>query len=395
MDKKKLYTQLTQQILPFWQGEMDLIHGGFYGRRNFNLQTDATANKSCLMNARYLWSFSHCYRILQDTPVKKSFLTSLKAAATNAYEFLRQACWDQENQGIFWEVTATGALFASHKSTYANSFALYGLSEFYLAFQDPSALAMATTLFDLLEKKTYNPVTNGYQEDFARDWSPIFPQSIGPSNLPELAFTTNTHLHLLEAYTNFYLTMPTAPVKAALQRLLTIFTDNIATPTGCFQFFNASWQPLTQEISFSHDIETSWLLQRTLTVTGITDAQVRALIENLGKQVAANGLDDNGIIRDHSNDLKAPTRKTWWALAEAIIGFYNLYQLTGDETYHELATCHFNMVQRNFIDPRPNSEWYAYLNNDGRPDFTEDIANAWKGPYHTCRMYTEMLTRLP
>ncbi|WP_267912943.1 hypothetical protein [Enterococcus gallinarum] len=34
MDKKKLYTQLTQKIILFWQGKMDLIHDGFYGRRD-------------------------------------------------------------------------------------------------------------------------------------------------------------------------------------------------------------------------------------------------------------------------------------------------------------------------------------------------------------------------
>lgn len=89
MDKKKLYTQLTQKIIPFWQGKMDLIHDGFYGRRDFHLQKNPTTNKSCLMNARYLWSFSHCYRILQDKSLTESFLASLKTAANPAYEFFR------------------------------------------------------------------------------------------------------------------------------------------------------------------------------------------------------------------------------------------------------------------------------------------------------------------
>ena len=79
------------------------------------------------MNARYLWSFSHCCRILQDKSLTESFLASLKTAANV-------------------------------------------LSEYYLDFHDLSALKMATTLFSFLEKKSYDPLTNGYQEDFSHNW---------------------------------------------------------------------------------------------------------------------------------------------------------------------------------------------------------------------------------
>ena len=53
----------------------------------------------------------------------------------------------RKTQGIFWELTATEILSDPNKTTYANSFALYVLSEYYLDFHDLSALKMATTLF--------------------------------------------------------------------------------------------------------------------------------------------------------------------------------------------------------------------------------------------------------
>lgn len=201
-------------------------------------------------------------------------------------------------------------------------------------------------------------------------------------------------MHFLEAYINFYMTTPTFDVKTTLQRLLIVFTDKIATPANCLQFFNADWCPLSQEISFSHDIETIWVLQRTLTVTGIKDVQVSQFIENLSTQVATKGFDNNKIICDHSNTLQTSTRKTWWTLAEAIIGFYNLYQLTNSKVYYELATHHFEMVEWNFVDTRSNSEWYAYLINDGHQILQKISPTLGKASYHTCRMYTETIARL-
>jgi len=167
------------------------------------------------------------------------------------------------------------------------------------------------------------------------------------------------------------MTTPTFDVKTTLQRLLIVFTDKIASPASCLQFFNADWCPLSQEISFSHDIETIWVLQRTLTVTGIKDVQVSQFIENLGTQVATKGFDNNKII-----------------------GFYNLYQLTNSKVYYELATHHFEMVERNFVDTRSNSEWYAYLINDGHQILQKISPTLGKAPYHTCRMYTETIARL-
>lgn len=76
----------------------------------------------------------------------------------------------RKTQGIFWELTATEILSDPNKTTYANSFALYVLNEYYLDFHDLSALKMATTLFSFLEKKSYDPLTNGYQEDFSHNW---------------------------------------------------------------------------------------------------------------------------------------------------------------------------------------------------------------------------------
>ena len=41
---------------------------------------------------------------------------------------------------------------------YAQAFAIYGLAEFYRATGEPQSLRLAQTLFDLIERHSFDPV---------------------------------------------------------------------------------------------------------------------------------------------------------------------------------------------------------------------------------------------
>src|ERR1022692_3452528 len=72
----------------------------------------------------------------------------------------------------------------------------------------------------------------------------------------------NTHLHVLEAYTNLLRVWPDPGLRASLKRLLEVTMDRIVdNSTGHFKmFFENDWTSLTDHVSFGHDIEGSWLI---------------------------------------------------------------------------------------------------------------------------------------
>jgi mannobiose 2-epimerase len=79
--------------------------------------------------------------------------------------------------------------------------------------------------------------------------------------------------------------------------------------------------------------------------------------------------------------------------AEAVIGFYNAYQVSADAQFRERSAGAWRFIQQHLLD-RERGEWYWGV----RPDYSlmpgEDKAGLWKCPYHNGRACLEMLRRL-
>lgn len=80
----------------------------------------------------------------------------------------------------------------------------------------------------------------------------------------------NTHLHILEPYTNLYRVWKDEHLEQQLRNLINLFTDKILNKdTFHLQlFFNDDWQSKYPIVSYGHDIEASWLLHEAALVTG-------------------------------------------------------------------------------------------------------------------------------
>jgi len=88
----------------------------------------------------------------------------------------------------------------------------------------------------------------------------------------------------------------------------------------------------------------------------------------------------------------------WWAQAEAVVGFCNAYQLSGQDRFLEAALRCWDYIEKHFVDRR-NGEWFAQLNRDGTlfrnaQNLERFKAGPWKCPYHNARACLEIMDRI-
>ena len=387
---------LETNILRFWQERMvDYRQGGFYGRIDGYNVLHPDAEKGAVLNARILWTFAAAARVLNNTPYR--------ILAARAYDYLMQWFMDREQGGVYWSLNADGTPLDTKKQTYAIAFAIYGLAEYVRLTNNQEALNAAIRLFEDLEAHAYkwdnekiSKCKNGYVEALTRDWQPIADMRLSEKD-ENGVFTMNTHLHVLEAYTNLYRVLKNVQrddvqgtkerITKQLRTLIDIFANRIFDPaTGHLMlFFDEKWQPSNTHTSPGHDIEAAWLLHEALEVLGDEELlnQTLPVIHSLAQAAEENIMDE----------------KEWWCYAEAVVGYIDQWKLYQDEKpiesniNLELAETAFHYIQTHLMDSE-NGEWFWAILPDGTPDRTHDKAGFWKCPYHNSRMCIEIIERL-
>lgn len=376
--------ELQNNILPFWINKMtDNQNGGFYGQINGYNRLQPHANKGAVLNARILWTFSAAYRILGNN----QYLTT----AQRAYTYIRDNFIDKEYGGAYWELDYLGKPVNTKKQVYAQGFVIYGLSEYYRVTQDAEALQLAQSLFILLEKHR-DKESGGYFEAFTREWKPIEDMRLSEKDANEKK-SMNTHLHILEPYTNLLRVWNDPHLRKAQEELISIFLDKILDNQSYHQhlFFDERWTVKSTAISYGHDIEAAWLLYEAAQVLNYEGAmqQVSAICLKIA-DAASEGLQDDGSMIYEKNNNHIDTDRHWWVQAESIVGYMYAYKISKDERYKQYAEQLWIYIQNNITD-RTYGEWIWSRNDEGEINRNEDKAGFWKCPYHNSRMCLEMI----
>lgn len=210
------------------------------------------APKSAILGARILWAFSAAYR----TYAVPAYL----AMADQMQQYYLQHFLDMGYGGVYWQITPDGDIFDATKQSYATAFGIYALSEHFRVTGNQQSLDGARMLFRTLQDKVLDRANGGYREVLSRDYSTANVK--GVDGRMTATKTMNTHIHILEAFTNLYKVWPDAEVRQALESLIAILEHKLYDPqTGHLVLFcNDTWDVLEHVDSYGHDIETSWLL---------------------------------------------------------------------------------------------------------------------------------------
>ena len=379
---------LTENILPFWIDHFkDEVNGGFLGRISGEGAVEPEAPKGAILNARILWAFSAAYRVLGRSDCRQM--------ADRAFREIADRFYDREFGGVYWSLDAQGRPLDTKKQIYAIGFAIYGLSEYARATGLPEAKELAIKLFNDIEQHSFDPVNNGYLEALTREWEPIADMRLSEKDANERK-TMNTHLHIIEPYTALYRVWPDEGLKERIKNLLYVFREKIMDrSTGHLQlFFDDYWNSRQDMVSYGHDIEASWLLHEAASVIGEDIDELLPDIVKIAAAASEGYVPGVGMMYEmHRGSGAIDADRHWWVQAETVVGYLNIYRLTGDEDALRKACETWEFIDKHLVD-REGGEWHWSLKADGSINTADDKAGFWKCPYHNSRMCLEIIERI-
>ncbi len=395
--------ELHDNILSYWMKYgVEKDGKGFYPAVDLDNNPVLTANKTCVLNARILWTFAAAAKMY---PGK-----GYEALAHKAYRVVTEDFTDKELGGFFMEISASNKVVNDIKHTYAQAFVIYSLCKYYEFNPTEKVISGIQKFFCFLDEKIKDPENPGYLESFTRDWKPYEENRMADNNEPK---SMNTHLHVLEAYAAVYKVWKGDLVKQRLTGLLEIFICSIIRESGHLGIFFTSDFTETDTskgiCSFGHDIEASWLIWEAAEILGDKkiEVKVKPLILKMADAVLRVGVDKDGGLFLESTRFGSHlrTNKHWWLQAENLVGFMNMYQLKGDDKYWDTVKLAWEFIDRCVID-HEGGEWFTKVNRLGVPYLVEPDddpspyyrndwkIDPWKCPYHNGRAMMEMAKRI-
>jgi mannobiose 2-epimerase len=314
--------------------------------------------------------------------------------ADRAKQYIMAHFFDAEYGGTYWTVSFDGKPVDTKKQIYSQAFFIYAFTEHYRATGDNSSLDTAIELFRIIEKYSFDKDLNGYFEAYSRDWILLDDLRLSAKDENEKK-TMNTHLHILEAYTNLFRVWKDAQLEKQLRNLILIFTEKIVNRQSHHLdlFFDEYWTSKAEIVSYGHDIEASWLIDEAARVLGDNGllAEVQKICIKIA-EAACEGLQPDGSMVYELSKGHLETDRHWWVQAEAVVGFLNVYELTKNPEWLSKAQNCWNFISEKLVD-RSEGEWFWSVKADGTINRADDKAGFWKCPYHNSRMCLEVMTR--
>ncbi len=385
---------LLENILSFWYPKTVDSGGGYLLNHDISGKPKGPANRMIVSQARMLWFFSRMARYGHEPK-------QMLAAAEHGYRFLRETMWDAKHGGFYWEVDPLGKPVKVNKHLYGQSFAMYALSEYAMASRRKEVVEFSLKFFEVLEKKSHDPVHGGYVEYFLPDWStPPVNEPIYMGGSASGMKLMNTHLHLMEAMTTLYQATRNLTVRDRLIELIAIESNAVIRKPymACTDKFDRDWTPRLEggfaKVSYGHDVENIWLITEANRAAGLSSSPYVDLFQANFQSCRKYGFDEEKGGFFYTGDFNQPAddrSKNWWVQAEALVSALTMYQLTNRTEYFDVFRKTWDFCDKHQIDWR-NGDWHSSIDTEGK--VRGDKANEWKAAYHNGRAMIESIARL-
>jgi cellobiose epimerase len=317
---------LHTDVLDVWfPRAVDQAKGGFHSHFTREWKWAPSDGKFSVFQGRMTWVASQV--VLREPKMKDAFVPIVHQGV----DFLQNVMWDKQDGGFFWGLDDDAKItpqFTDHKHLYGIGFCIYGAAAAYKATGDPKALALAKDGFLWTDKHAHDAVNGGYFEWLTRNGTPVVPQApegqveiapIGPANFKSM----NTHIHILEAFTQLYQVWPDPALRERLEEMLAIVRDKISVEPGVMNlYFTNAWHPIPDHDSYGHDVETAYLMLET---DEVLRQKASPRTERVAKMLVDHALaygwdkENGGFFREGTTFGKPEdTLKEWWVQAEGL-----------------------------------------------------------------------------
>lgn len=364
---------LAERAFAFWaEHGPDKERGGFHGTLDREGNPIEPTDKGVIQQTRHLWTASMWYLRREQTP-------AVKKLADDAYAFIVAHYLDQRDGEFHFKADRAGKVIAPKKQLYAESFAIYALAMYGQTFGVQTAKEQALACFRSIDQRAHDATYGGYDQRKDPGWLAKGAEK-----------GTNTHIHLLEAFTLLWEATHDPEVGARLDEMIEVTATKLFQQAGyVHKEFLVDFTPHANPVvSYGHDLETVWLLTDAARSRHKSDDErVTTAAIAMGKQSSDRGFDAKagGFFYEGVPGGEVTNRaKVWWVQFEALAGLFRLWELSGDVLHLERLRRTLSWLEK--AEDDEYGEWFEETLDDGTagPPGTRK-GHEWKTGYHGLR----------